>query len=264
MFFDSYFFGFPAPRPVGLAEPGSSPYNRGVSKRIEGGVSTQLNPFGPQWPAGKSAEAPPIGQQVQQTLFGKPKPLVLDLAQHPQLADILAVLRRYLRKMARMAGDDEGDYALTLADGVLAMIDANGLIYVGAGFVSAFRNRPEVLVGAIAHEVGHRPKRWSQYQVRRDLTPKEIEYIARHEETRADIFAGKALAELGFDCEPLCELLLRVEDGDRPHREYFPARDRARIIRDAHAGRAYRAENRRKIFPGFDRMTAPKGDLGEY
>jgi len=89
-----------------------------------------------------------------------------------------------------------------------------------------------------------------------------MEYIACHEETRADIFAGKALAELGFDCEPLCEFLLVV--AAKPHREYLPAQDRAQVIRDAHAGRAYRAENRKKIFPGFDRMTAPKGDLGEY
>jgi len=147
----------------GLADPPASPYNRDVSKRIESGISTQLNPFGPQWPTGKSGEAPSIGQQVQQTLFGKSKPLVLDLAQHPQLADMLAVLRKYVRKMARMAGDEEDDYSLALADGTIAMIDAHGVIYIGAGFLAAFRNKLEVLVGAVAHEVGHRPKRWSTY-----------------------------------------------------------------------------------------------------
>jgi hypothetical protein len=165
-------------------------------------------------------------------------------------------------KLARMAGDKEEDYLLALADGTIAMIDERGVIYVGAGFVAAFKRQLEVLIGAIAHEIGHRPKRWTEYQSRRQLSVKEIEYICRHEETRADIFAGKALAELGMECEPLCQFLARV--ADKPHREYFPADVRAQVIRDAHAGRTYRVENRRKIFPGFDRMTRPKGDLGEF
>jgi hypothetical protein len=233
-----------------------------VANRIEGGLSTQLNPFGPQWPTGRAGEAPPIGQQVQQTLFGKPRPLVLDAAQYPELNDILAVLRKYVGRLARMAGDKEEDYGLVLADGTIAMIDEGGMIYVGAGFISAFRQQLDVLVGALAHEVGHRPRRWSEYHSRRQLTVKEIEYICRHEETRADIFAGKALAELGLDCEPLCTFLAHI--AEKPHREYFPADVRAQVIRDAFSGRAYRVENRRKIFPGFDRMTRPKGDLGEF
>ncbi len=233
-----------------------------VSNRIEGGLSTTLNPFGPQWPSVKAGEAPPVGQQVQQTLFGRARPPLLDPAEHPALADVLAMLRRYLGKLARLAGDKEEDYLLALADGTIAMIDASGIIYVGAGFVSAYRRRPEVLIGALAHEVGHRPKRWGEYRTQRQLTAKEIQYICRHEETRADIFAGKALAELGFDCEPLCEFLARV--ADKPHPDYFPADVRAQVIRDAHAGRTYRVDNRKKIFPEFDRMTGAKGDLGEF
>ena len=82
------------------------------------------------------------------------------------------------------------------------VIDAHGVIYIGAGFLSAFRHKLEVLVGAVGHEVGHRPKRWSAYKVRRELTQTEIEYFARHEETRADSCAGTGLAVLGFDCGP--------------------------------------------------------------
>ena len=33
-------------------------------------------------------------------------------------------------------------------------------IYVGAKFLQKFLAKPEVLVGVLAHEVGHRPKRW--------------------------------------------------------------------------------------------------------
>ena len=46
--------------------------------------------------------------------------------------------------------------------------------------------------------------------------------------------------------------------------EYFDAKTRGEVIRDAHAGRAYRTDNRKKLFPEFDRMTSPKGHLGEF
>jgi hypothetical protein len=235
-----------------------------MSQRIEGGLSTQLNPFGPQWPSTKAGEAPPIGQQVQQALFGKPRPVILDPARFPQLAEQMKLLNKYRRKLATMAGDDEDDYSVLLADGTIAMIDEAGNIFVGAQFMAGFADKPEVLVGALAHEIGHRPKRWGEYRHRRQLTREEIEQICRHEETRADIFAGKALAEMGLACEPLCEFLEAVEEKDRPHREYFPAEVRAEVIRDAHAGRKYRADNRAKLFPEYNRMASPKGHLGEY
>ncbi|MBI3180308.1 MAG: hypothetical protein HYZ27_11645, partial [Deltaproteobacteria bacterium] len=166
-----------------------------MANRIEGGLSTQLNPFGPQWPTARAGETPAIGAQVQQALFGKPKPPVLDPAQFPQLAAQLRLLAGYKKKLALMAGDEEDDYDIVLADGTIAMIDEQGTIYVGAGFLAACGERPEVLVGVLAHEIGHRPKRWRDYPARRQLSHRELEAICRHEEPCADIFAGKALAE---------------------------------------------------------------------
>jgi hypothetical protein len=233
-----------------------------MSTRVEGGLSTQLSPFGPQWPTAKAGEAAPIGQQVQQALFGKPKPVVLDPAQFPELAAALRLLRKYRKKLATMAGDAEGDYEVVLADGTIAQIDEQGTIYMGARFLAACKGRPELLVGVLAHEIGHRPRRWNSYRKPRQLTRDELDTICRYEETRADIFAGKALAEMRMSPDPMIEFLEAVQD--KPHREYFPAEVRAEVIRDAHAGREYRADNRRKMFPGFDRMTSPKGHLGEY
>ncbi len=230
--------------------------------RVTGGVSTQLNPFGPQWPGAKPGDVPEVGKQVQQVLFGAVKPPVLDPARFPELAAMLQQLQRYKKKLAVMAGDKEEDYALVLADGGAAMIDAEGTIYLGAGFVAAHLDNPEVLIGALAHEIGHRPKRWGEYKTKRELSREEIETLCRHEETRADIFAGKALAEMELDCEPMIGFLEAVED--KPHPEYFPAAVRGEVIREAHAGRAYRARARRSMFPEFDRMTSPKGHLGEY
>ena len=234
-----------------------------MSRPVDGGLSTRLNPFGPQWPNAKGTDqAPTVGSQVKQVLFGRLKPAVLDPALFPMIAEQLKLLRKYKKKLAVMAGDEEGDYDIQLCEGTVAMIDEEGTIFVGRGFLQACKDHDEVLVGVLAHEVGHRPKRWNQYETRRQLTYDELKMLCRHEETRADIFAGKALAEMGMDAEPLCEFLQAVEDG--PHPEYFPAEVRGEVIRDAHAGRTYRADNRRKMFPGFDRMTSPKGHLGEY
>jgi len=247
-----------------VAHRGYGLYYEGVmAGRIEGRLSTQLNPFGPQWQGTtKAGEAPAIGQQVEQALFARAKPTVLDPARFPELAAQLRMLNNYKKKLATMAGDREEDYDLQLADGTIAMIDGEGVIYVGAAFLAAHAAKPEVLVGALAHEIGHRPKRWKEYRAKRQLSRDELAYICRHEETRADLFAGKALAEMGLACEPLVQFLLAVESG--PHPDYFPATVRGDVIREAHAGRAYQAKNRRNIFPGFDRMTSPKGHLGEY
>ena len=233
--------------------------------KIDGGIGTQFNSLSQHLDtsnAGKSTDVPEVGKQVQNALFGKPKPVILDPAQFPQLAEQLVLLKKYRKKLALMAGDEEDDYQLVLADGTIAMIDENGMIFVGAGFLEACKEHPEILVGVLAHEIGHRPKRWSEYKERKPLTREQLEALCRHEETRADIFAGKALAEMGMDWEPLAEFLEALED--KPHPEYFPAKVRAQVLEDAHSGREYRSENRKKIFPGFDRMTSPTGQLGDF
>ncbi|MEZ4271284.1 MAG: hypothetical protein R3C68_07580 [Myxococcota bacterium] len=233
-----------------------------MSSRIDAGsISTQLNPFGAQQSGvQRGGDVPSVGQQVQQALFGRAKPPVLDPAQFPQLAEQLRMLQRYKKKLAVMAGDDEDDYDICLADGTIAMIDEQGVIYVGAGFLSAVGDNPAILVGVLAHEIGHRPKRWGEYRTKRQLSYEELQMLCRHEETRADIFAGKALAEMELPCEPLEGFLKRIEVG--PHPDYFPAAVRAEVIREAHSGRSTRVEARRKLFPGYNRMAAPKDILG--
>ena len=232
--------------------------------RIEGSqIASTLNPFSNQASSAKSSQqTPSVGAQVQNVLFGKAKPPLLDVANFPHLAEQLKLLRKYKKKLAAMAGDSEEDYELVLADGTIAMIDEEGKIYVGAKFLEEWGAHPEILVGVLAHEIGHRPKRWNQYQTRRQLSPEELQLLCRHEETRADIFSGKALAEMGLDYEPLTRFLLHIEQG--PHPEYFSAETRAEVIKESHQGRSYRTKARRSLFPEYDRMTAPKGHLGDY
>lgn len=232
--------------------------------RIDGGIGTRFNSLNQNMDTtntGKSVQTPEVGQQIQKALFGKAKPPILDIAHFPHLAEQMRTLRKYKKKFAVMAGDDDEDYELVLADGTIAMVDESGRIYVGAKFLEYCKDKPEILLGVLAHEIGHRPKRWNQYRDRKQLTQGQLEAMCRHEETRADLFAGKALAEMGLDWEPLAEFLLELED--KPHPEYFPATVRAQVLKEAHTGREYRSENRKKIFPAFDRMTSPKGHLGD-
>lgn len=231
--------------------------------RVDSNIGTQLNTTQLNTP-NQSPIVKPLGEQIQQVLFGRARPPILDPAKFPELAVLLRLMDRYRKKLSTHAGDDEKEYSITLADDIIAAIDEHGTIFLGAAFLKGNAARPEVLVGALAHEIGHRPKRWrhERFKTQRQLTAEELAALCRHEETRADIFAGKALAELGLSCEPLIDFLKLVQV--RPHPEYLPAEARGEIIRDAHAGRAYRTANRRKLFPEFDRWINPDGHLGEF
>ena len=228
-----------------------------MATRVPGGGVTQ-NPFGSQW-VGGNREAQSVGEQIQGSLFGRPKPQVID-SDDAVVNRLMAQMHGFRKKLARLAGDQPSDYDLALARSTIAMIDEEGLIYVGKQFLLEHEEAVDVRVGVIAHEIGHRPQRWKEYRQTPPTTRAEAEDLCRLEETRADYFAGFALAQLGRDCEPLCEFLLRIED--QPHPEYFPAELRAKTIREGFEVGHRKAENLNKFFPELARMTAAKGDLG--
>lgn len=226
--------------------------------RIVGGGVAARNPFGPDWAKG-TTEAKSLGQQVQNELFGRKKPRVLD----PDDADVAAQMARlhaYRKKLARLAGDEPEDYDLVLASGTIAMIDGQGRIYVGKRFLLENAERVDVLVGVVAHEIGHRPKRWAEYRGETPRTKAELEKLCRLEETYADYFAGRALAELGLKAEPLCTFLSEVQD--QPHPEYFSAKLRADVIREGFTDGARKASTRKKMFPELAKRISAKNDLG--
>lgn len=233
-----------------------------MSSRISGGLAAR-NPFGPSWGstrAQQSGSTGSVGQQIQNELFGKPKPKIVD-ADDANLTAQLARLQAYRKRLARLAGDSEEDYDLTLADGTIAMIDGEGLIYVGRDFVLQHQDQIDVMVGVLAHEIGHRPKRWNEYKQEQVLTREEREQLCRTEETRADYFAGKALAQLGMRCEPLIGFLRAVQT--QPHPEYFSADLRAEVIREGFQDGRRQARNRKAFFPELERMRGARLDLGE-
>lgn len=227
-----------------------------MATRVPGG-GVSRSPYGPTWVGAKEG-AESVGEQVQDSLFGRPKPQVLE--SDPETASLMARLHVYRKKLARLAGDVEGDYDLTLAAGTIASIDKNGLIYVGRDFLVGLSEDLEAQVGVIAHEIGHRPKRWEAYKQEAPRTREEMEDLCRLEETRADYFCGWALAQLGMTCDPVCAFLLRIQT--HPHPEYFSAELRAETIREAHDAGRRKVTNTQKFFPELARMTSAKGDLG--
>jgi len=226
--------------------------------RVVGGGVTSQNPFGPTWAKG-TEKAQSLGHQVQDELFGKKKPKVLD----PDDADVAAQMGRlhaFRRKLARLAGDDEDDYDLVLADGTIAMIDAEGKIYVGKRFLIEHAMNLDLQVGVIAHEIGHRPKRWAEYRSQQPRTRDELHQLCRTEETYADYFAGRALAELGMSPDAICKFLEVIEE--KPHPEYFPAKLRSEVIRDGFNDGKRKSDLRKKMFPELARRVSAKNDLG--
>lgn len=205
-----------------------------------------------------------VGEQIRESLFSRPSPMLLEPSAYPELMQMLVALNTYRRKLAMMIGDRDSDYTLALAEDTIAAIDERGIIFLGAQFLISHKDRLDVIVGAIAHEIGHRPKRMRELARAdaRELTVQEKQALLLHEEIRADSFAGRGLAELGFSCEPLIAFLREVSV--HPHPEYLGIEQRAEVIRAGFAGRQLRAESRRKLFPDFDRHTAPRMHLGEY
>ena len=205
-----------------------------------------------------------VAERVREQLFGRVQPRQVDASVYPDLAALLRLLNRFRRKFARLLGDNEDDFEIVLADGATAAIDAKGTIYMGVAFLRAYRHTPEVLLGALAHEIGHQPKRWQKLQkaTLRAITAAELTALCRHEEIRADMFAGRALAEVEMDCEPVISFLISHEI--RPHPEYLPATERGEVIRKAHLSGSIRANARRKLFPNQNRHVSLKEHIGEY
>ncbi|MCP4499692.1 MAG: hypothetical protein GY822_06980 [Deltaproteobacteria bacterium] len=228
--------------------------------RISGGGLSR-NPFGNVSAKGTQTtkQTDSVGQQMQNSLFGKKKPPILD-EDDAQISALMGRLQAYRKRLARLAGDEENDYDLVLSAGTIAMIDQNGLIYVGKEFLLGKADDLDTQVGVLAHEIGHRPKRWNEYKQENVLTKDEQEKICRTEETRADYFAGKALAELGLDPAPLCRFLQDIQT--HPHPEYFSAELRVECVLEGYDDGKRRSSNVSKFFPEFSRMTGAKGDLG--
>ena len=207
----------------------------------------------------EAEKLPSVGEQLSERLFTRAQPQVLSEDDYPELQAMLLALEPYKRRLAALAGDRDADYTLTLAMDGSAAIDERGLIYLGAGFLRSHKTNIDVIVGAIAHEVGHRPKRMRHFALQQRLTQEQLNNLLMQEEILADRFAGFAMGELSLNPEPLIEYLIAAQSP--PHPAYLPVEERARLIRDCFAQGRSRASTRKKLFPEFDRHTSARNHL---
>jgi hypothetical protein len=229
-----------------------------MTSRIRGGPP--LKGVSPTEAMEQGSEAGSIRDQVEDSLFGRKNRRLVDGDAEADAA--LARLDVYRKKLARLAQDREGDYTLLLADGPLITIAREGEIFVGTDFLATWAANFDAQVGALAHEIGHRPKRWAELRQSGRLSRVEGEELCRLEETRADMFAGYALSQLGLRYEPFIAYIEHVR-AVYPHRIYFSIEVRVETIAEAFESGIRRATNMRKLFPEFARMALAKHDLGE-
>jgi len=218
-------------------------------KVVGAGVNLNTTSFGSS--LGRAGQSQQVGKPVPlgQVLFGKVKPKKLDARDYPHLKKQLKKAKAMKRKLAFLAGDDDDEYEIELADHELAMIDDKGTIYLGAEFLERYGDDDEVLAGVLGHEVGHRPKTWPKVPADVRLTVAERQQLAREEEGKADWFAGRALAELGYAPDQICRLLKHLDGRGNPSKEYYHVNTRIEIIREAFGSQQRRRKTLKSMFP---------------
>jgi hypothetical protein len=178
-------------------------------------------------------------------LFGKRRPRRVDKRKYPGLRRALRKLEGIKDQIAELAGFPASEIELGLCEGGNAFISHDAEISVGVGLLSRHQQDDDLLVAVLGHEIGHQPWSWKVPDVS-GMTRADLDHLRREEEAKADRFAGRALADLGADPESICRFLLdaaRFES--HPPGDYYPAEDRARMIRDAFRRRESSRRNAR-------------------
>jgi hypothetical protein len=173
-------------------------------------------------------DAGPLGQ----LLFGKRQPKLVDRRKYPSLKKALKKLDLSMLQIVEALGAPEEFFSIELAEGSNASINRQGQIAFGLELLEEHQRENELLVAVLAHEIGHAPWTWPSKLLGR-FTKKQIDHIYREEEAKADRFMGRALAELGIPPDAICEFLLKLAKFEtHPPSDYYPAKDRAAMIRD--------------------------------
>ncbi len=170
-------------------------------------------------------------------LFGKKPPKLVDRRKYPSLKKGMKKLDLSKTQIAEALGAPESFFSVELCEGDNASINQNGQIAFGLELLDEHQNENELLVGVLAHEIGHQPWTWPKDDLSH-LTKKDLDLLYKEEEAKADRFAGKALAELGVDPDAVCDLLLSLHKFEsHPPSDYYPAPQRVEMIKEAFAKR---------------------------
>ena len=191
----------------------------------------------------------PVGQvqshPLAALLFGKRPPKLVDRRKHPKLKKSLSQLEDLSEHVALLLGrSSEREFNLELCEGDNACISRDGQIAFGVEFLEEHQDDHDLLLGVLAHEIGHQPWSWPGGDLSA-LSRAQLDQLYRDEEAKADRFAGRALAELGGRPDSLERFLSAHAAGfeEGQSNQYYPAAVRIEQIRGAFERRA-RAKSR--------------------
>lgn len=202
-----------------------------------------------------------LGTQPEvRKLLGEPIPQLADLSRVPPHVAAMfgkaGVLERIRRKLAVISRKKGGAFAP--AHGTIAAVDPDDTIYVGVEFLAACAGDEDTIAGILSHEWGHmvsdlpRDVDWSH------LSYEELFELRRDEEAGADAYAGRALYQMQYKIEPVCNFLQqldaqRIAKGKPASTKYFDVVTRGEILREGYRTEKRIADTARKLLdnPGY-------------
>jgi hypothetical protein len=184
-------------------------------------------------------------------LFGKRPPKLVDKRKHPKLKKALRKLEHIKEEITGLLGKSSEELSIELCEGSNASISRDGQIAVGVELLEEHQDDNDFLVGVLGHEIGHQPWSWPDEDLSR-LTRKQLNQMYRDEEAKADRFAGRVLADLDSDPDAICRFLAAHEAFEgKTAPDYYPAKVRVSMIRNAFRKRQKRREGKRRLLSGL-------------
>lgn len=191
----------------------------------------------------------PDAGALGQILFGKNPAKLVDKRKYPSLRKALKKLGLSMEQIAEATGLPDEAFTLELAEGNNASINRDGQIAFGVDLLSEHEDNDDLLLGILGHEMGHAPWSWPEGDLG-PLTQAQINHLCREEEAKADRFMGKALAELGMSPDAICDFLVRLSKFEtHPPADYYPAEERAELIRSTFSARKRVLNNVKHLSP---------------
>lgn len=192
-----------------------------------------------------------VGGQVDgtsQKTLGETPPVVLSLEQIGALASLFGPTGFINRLRKRLNYLKKKKCVIVPAQGTIACVDDEDVVYLGVDFLTKYRGEEEVIAGVLGHEWGHacalKPKRDDVQKLNWD----QIFELRRAHETLADEISGRLLYLMGYTPEGVIRFLTRRK-GETHNLKYHPPELRAQIIRYGFEDEKRKAQLARQLFP---------------
>lgn len=230
----------------GLKSSGANIASRGVPQ-VGGGASTD-------------------GADATKTI-GETPPVVLSLSEIGELASLFAPSGLVGRLKKRLNHLKQKNCDVVPADGTVACVDDNDVVYLGVGFLKQCIKRKEkrgdkegkkkdeeeenlgieTLAGVLAHEWGHACALKPDKEALQKMNWNQIFETRREHETLADEISGRLLFLMGYSPKGLVNFLTTAEK-DTHNLKYHNPKVRAQIIQQGFDAEKRKAQLSRQLF----------------